>query len=252
MQKKSASALKCPECGGKIAASDLLDGDSIVTCLNCDKKYRTSEVLRKSSEVEAEEIRTSAYRDIERERTQAYREAESERTRAYRDVEYERTKAYREAELAKQKLETERLEYEYKKLKDRNRRERSESTKKALKTIIPLVSSFLFLGVFVFLFLGVLLRGFHSNPDAIRVGVSSEDLVGMNYYEVAELLQEQGFTNIKLHNEGWHLLKDKGEVKSVTIDGCEDFSSFSKFMPDDVIIIYYYKGSDSDTLPDNN
>ena len=240
MEKKSASSLVCPECGGKFATSDILDGDGVVKCLNCNEYFRTSEILRRSSEVEAEEIRSSAYRDVENERTKAYREAE-----------HERTEAFRETEDAKRRIEKERLEYEYTKLKDRNRRERRESTQKVLKDTSPIILLLLLIGMIVLLWSGISRRN-NSNPDAIRVGVSSEDLVGMNYYEVAEILQEQGFTNIKLHNEGWHLLKDKGEVKSVSIDGCDEFYSYSKFMPDDVIIIYYYKGSDSDSLPNNN
>ena len=249
MEKKSASALTCPECGGEFAASDLLDGDSIVTCLNCNKKFRTSEILRKSSEVETEEIRSSAYRDVEHERTKAYREAEQERTRAYREVEHDRTEAFREAERARQKVEKERLKFEYKKVKDRKSKERSAVTRKVLKIVLPIASGIAILGVLLFLIIGLALRGYNTDPNAIRAGISSEDLEGMNYYEVAELLQEKGFTNITLHNEGWHLLKEKGEVKSVTIDGCDEFYGFSKFLPDDLIIIYYYKGSDSDTIP---
>ena len=88
MEKKSTSALICPECGGEFAASDLLDGDSLVTCLNCGKKFSTSEILHKSTEERVEEIRSKAYTDVEKDRTQAYRDVEEGK----RKIEYERMK----------------------------------------------------------------------------------------------------------------------------------------------------------------
>lgn len=230
MEKKSASALVCPECGGEFSASDLLDGDSIVTCLNCGRRFSTSEILRKSSEVEAEEIRSSAYRDIEHERTQAYREAEAERTRAYRDV-----------EEGKRKLEEERLKFEHQRIKDRNRKERSTSRKKFLKVFLPIFGGILGLALIIFAIVGFALRGFNTDPSAIRLGVSHEDFEGMDYLDVEDMLQEKGFTNIILKEEGWNIFKKSGEVKSVTIDGCDEYYGYSKFLPDDQIIIYYYK-----------
>lgn len=88
MENKSASALKCPECGGDFSAADLLDGDSIVTCLNCNKRFSTSEILHKSTDERVEEIRSKAYTDVEKDRTQAYRDVEEGK----RKIEYERMK----------------------------------------------------------------------------------------------------------------------------------------------------------------
>lgn len=88
MDKKSATSLVCPECGGEFAASDLLDGDSIVTCLNCNKRFSTSEILHKSTDERVEEIRSKAYTDVEKDRTQAYRDVEEGK----RKIEYERMK----------------------------------------------------------------------------------------------------------------------------------------------------------------
>ena len=229
MERKSASSLVCPECGGDFSAADLLDGDSIVTCLNCNRRFSTSEILRKSSEVEAEEIRSSAYRDVENERTRAYREAEAEKTQAYRDV-----------EEGKRRLEAERLQYEYRQMKALNQRERSKTTKKALKIVLPIVAGVLALSLLIFSIVGFALHGYNLDPTAIRIGISYEDLEGMQYTEVIDMLEEKGFTNITTRDEGWHLLKKSGEVKQVTIDGCDEFYGFSKFLPDDLIIIYYY------------
>ena len=230
MEKKSASALVCPECGGDFSASDLLDGDSIVTCLNCGKRFSTSSILKKSSEVEAEEIRSSAYRDVEHERTNAYREAEAERTRAYRDVESE-----------KRKVERERIRLDYQKMKNQSKSEKSKNTKKALKIVIPVVSSILALLLLIFSVIGFALRGFNLDPSAIRLGVSYEDFEGMQCSDVCDMLEEKGFTNIITKEESWNIFKKSGEVKKVTIDGCEEYYGYSKFLPDDQIIIYYYK-----------
>ncbi len=88
MENKCASSLRCPECGGEFAASDLLDGDSIATCLNCNKHFLTSEILHKSTDERIEEIRSKAYADVEKDRTQAYRDVEEGK----RKIEYERMK----------------------------------------------------------------------------------------------------------------------------------------------------------------
>lgn len=230
MEKKSASALVCPECGGDFSASDLLDGDSIVTCLNCGRRFSTSSILKKSSEVEAEEIRSSAYRDVEHERTNAYREAEAERTRAYRDVEGE-----------KRKVEYERIRLDYQKMKNKEKGEKRKSTKKALKVVIPLVSSALALFLIIFSIFGFVLRGISFDSSAIRLGVSYEDFEGMQCSDVSDLLKEKGFTNIITKEESWNIFKKSGEVEKVTIDGCDEYYGYSKFSPDDQIIIYYYK-----------
>lgn len=229
MEKKSASAIVCPECGGDFSAADLLDGDSIVTCLNCNRRFYTSEILRKSSEVEAEEIRSSAYRDVERERIQAYRETEAEKTRAYRDV-----------EEGKRRSESERLKFEYRKMKAQINAKEVRLLKKALKIVIPIVAGLLVLSLLVFSIVGLVLHGYNPNPTAIRLGISYEDFQGMQYTEASNILEDKGFTNIMLQDAGWHLLKKSGEVKQVTIDGCDEFYGFSKFLPDDLIIIYYY------------
>lgn len=230
MEKKSASALVCPECGGDFSAADLLDGDSIVTCLSCGRKFSTSTILRKNSEVEAEEIRSNTYRDVEHERTKAYREAEAERTQAYRDVENE-----------KRKVERERIRLDYQTMKNQSKSEKSKKHKKALKVAIPLASSALVLFLIFFSIFGFALRGFNSDPSAIRLGVSHEDFEGMQYSDVTDMLEAKGFTNIVVKEDGWNIFKKTGEVKKVTIDGCDEYYGYSKFLPDDQIIIYYYK-----------
>ena len=218
MENKSARALTCPECGGDFSASDLLDGDSVVTCLNCGRKYSTSEIFHQSTEEKVEEIRS----------------------RAYTDVEKDRMKAYTEVEEGKRKLEHERLQFEYEKLKQKNKEKQQKERSKHLKVIIPIVASFLGIALIVLSVVGFALSGFNSDPDAIRIGISYEDLEGMHYSEVVELLEDKGFTNITTTDDGWNLFQKSGTVKSVSIDGCSEFYGFSKFLPEDLVIIYYY------------
>ena len=50
--RNNVSALVCPNCGGDFSASDLLDGDSLVTCLVCGKTYYTADIMNKKSSPE--------------------------------------------------------------------------------------------------------------------------------------------------------------------------------------------------------
>ena len=136
----------------------------------------------------------------------------------------------------KEKINKEKNIEEKEKAKVKQQKERN----KHLKVIIPIVASFLGITLIVLAVVGFALRGFNSDPDAIRIGVSYEDLEGMHYSEVVELLEEKGFTNITTKDDGWNLLQKSGTVKSVSIDGCSEFYGFSKFLPDDLVIIYYY------------
>ena len=101
MENKSARPLICPDCGGEFSATDLLDGDSVVTCLNCGKKYNISEILHKTLDERIEEIKQNAYRDVE-----------TERIKSFENVEKEKTQAYREVEEGKRQIERERMQFE--------------------------------------------------------------------------------------------------------------------------------------------
>ena len=106
MEKKSASALKCPECGGEFAASDLLDSDEFVTCLGCGKKFRTADIFQKTTDEKVEEIRARAYVEVEKDRTQAYREVEEGK----RKVEFEQIQQEKNKD-EKQQIESERSRF---------------------------------------------------------------------------------------------------------------------------------------------
>ena len=87
----------------------------------------------------------------------------------------------------------------------------------------------------------VLITTLTADPNAIKAGVSYDDVEGQYYEDVIEIFEKNGFTNIEAREDGWHLLHKSGTVKSVTIDGKEEFYSFSKFSKDAKIIILYYK-----------
>ncbi len=79
------------------------------------------------------------------------------------------------------------------------------------------------------------------NPNAISVGYSVEDLVGLQYDVVQTLLEEKGFENFLLKEQNDINLFNDGQVFEISINGHTGFLSFSKFNPDDLIVIHYYK-----------
>ncbi len=80
-----------------------------------------------------------------------------------------------------------------------------------------------------------------ANEGKIEIGISSDDCEGRYYEDIVELFEGKGFTNVESREDGWHLFYGSGTVKSVTIDGIDDFSSSSRFNPDVKIIIFYYE-----------
>ena len=101
--------------------------------------------------------------------------------------------------------------------------------------IASIVTIIVVLGIIISLIIG------KADPNLIKVGISSEDVTGQNYEDIAELFENNGFTNVAVREDGWHLFHKSGTVKSVTIDGKEEFYSFSKFSKDAKIIILYYE-----------
>ncbi len=83
----------------------------------------------------------------------------------------------------------------------------------------------------------------HAEKNEIQVNVSSESLIGKNYHDVEEQLENQGFQNITstAHNDlitGW--LHSKGEVEVVKIAGDTEFYSTNWFPADARIEIIYH------------
>lgn len=79
--------------------------------------------------------------------------------------------------------------------------------------------------------------------------VTSKDVKGTNYTDVKDKFTESGFVNVKTNVlydiiTGW--VTDDGQVKSITINGDEDFDTYDEYRPDaEVVIIYHtYKKND--------
>ena len=215
-------ALRCPMCGGEFAASDLLDGDEIVTCLRCESRFSTAEIFQKSTEERIEDIRAKTYSKVESDRIHTYERVEEE----------------------KRKIEYEQLRYDYEELKFAERERKFENRQRSLKIAGIVVACILSIAVLLggpFCIYAFILRGYNSNPSAIRVGISYKDMQDMRYWDAVDLLEEKGFTNITTIDAGGNIFKKSGVVKEVTIDGCDEFYGYSKFLPDDAIIIYYYR-----------
>ena len=80
-----------------------------------------------------------------------------------------------------------------------------------------------------------------ADPNAIKIGISSEEIEGQYYQDVVELLEKTGFTNVEAREDSWSLIHKSDTVKKVSIDGKEEFYSYSKFSKDAKVIIFYYK-----------
>lgn len=73
--------------------------------------------------------------------------------------------------------------------------------------------------------------------------MTSKEAKGTNYLDVIKSFESAGFTNITTSIEydivtGW--FADKGEVKSVTINGDSKFDSCNKYRPDAQVMITYH------------
>ena len=77
----------------------------------------------------------------------------------------------------------------------------------------------------------------------IHPPISSDELTGLNYEDVAKEFEDAGFTNVKTMKKedlviGW--LSSNGEVEKVTIADSEEFSTTYWYSPDDKVVIYYH------------
>lgn len=79
--------------------------------------------------------------------------------------------------------------------------------------------------------------------------ITSKEAKGTNYTDVVDKFKDAGFINVKTNIiydiiTGW--VTDDGEVKSVTINGDEDFDTYDEYRPDAEVVITYhtYKKND--------
>lgn len=85
-------------------------------------------------------------------------------------------------------------------------------------------------------------------PDSGRVimPLSPKEMVGKNYAEIAQRLEDAGFTNVILYphadiKDGFNPLKKKeGEIQAVTINGSNDFNKNYSYANDVLIRIIYH------------
>lgn len=89
----------------------------------------------------------------------------------------------------------------------------------------------------------------NTDPNAFKIGCSSDALKGENYQDVYDILESKGFTNIRFNdlndlNDFTEWFYDDGEVKSVSIGGDDDFSKHKYFTSDEVVVITYHSYPD--------
>ena len=83
----------------------------------------------------------------------------------------------------------------------------------------------------------------YHTVELYRPPMTSKEAKGMNYLDAIKSFESAGFTNITTSIEydivtGW--FADKGEVKSVTINGDSKFDSCNKYRPDAQVMITYH------------
>lgn len=81
------------------------------------------------------------------------------------------------------------------------------------------------------------------NSGKIQLKQDNLDLIGENYEDVVEVLEDTGFTNIKTVETDREVPKNckPGDVERILIGGGDDFYSGDYFEPDIPIRVYYYK-----------
>ena len=81
----------------------------------------------------------------------------------------------------------------------------------------------------------------------IEIGRKASSFEDKKYHEIVEELEEKGFVNIQLQRlnnllNGW--INKEGTIKSISINGKDDFSETESFYHDVPIIIVVYTFSD--------
>ena len=85
--------------------------------------------------------------------------------------------------------------------------------------------------------------------DELPVGTSSKNLIGSNYSELKNQLEELGFENITLNKvieKG--LLQKEGQVLSISIDDQDTFNDDEWFKINSKIVITYYEAETEEEL----
>lgn len=80
-----------------------------------------------------------------------------------------------------------------------------------------------------------------NNPNAISLKYSSDNFKDKNYKDVIRLLKNQGFINFETNEfEKDDEYDEIDEVHSISIDGDDTFYKGDLFLPEDLVVIYYY------------
>ena len=202
--------IKCPNCGGTIAAPEEAES---VTCEFCK-----SEVPLYSETSEQRFVYVDAAR---------MRESDN-RTRLKE----------KELEMENQRHEQEREDEK----EERSRERRAKHTRMALITAVSVIA---FLAIVAFLIVN---RVRHIGD--IRMPDSCEAFVGRNYAAVADQLSDLGFTDIRLDEHADLVISQKNrfnQITEVSIGGSKKFRKGAWFEKDDPVVLSYHT-ADPDKL----
>ena len=150
--------------------------------------------------------------------------------------------AEREAtKRAQEETKQKKIEFDYK---------NKENKRSILNNNLPIILAF----AIFFLLAGLLYvpdyfpsdffsRKSHIENNDIQLNVASYELKGKNYRDVSDIMTKAGFTDVRLNEDKSFfkgLVKDDGEVESVSIDGKDYFKESTWFSRDAVVVITYY------------
>ena len=130
-----------------------------------------------------------------------------------------------------------RMEYEYQERKD------IREEKQKISFIIFL-TCLCIIAVMFCIYVARREENTHMKNNEIEVSISSEEFSEKTISEAKNILKTDGFKNIKLiesNNFVMNLISEEGKVKSVSINGDDEFMSSEWFPQNAEIEIVYYK-----------
>lgn len=158
---------------------------------------------------------------------------EKEKTKRNQDQSQENM--FREQEQTKRT----QIEYEYKEREDKR-----EHRLTLIVIILPLLALLALAGWSGFQ--EYIEKYNHQQQNEVQISISASETENRHYGEIVEILQSDGFENITVVSVDdliLGLLAKEGEIKSVTINGHNDFSKGDWFPIDaNIIIEYHTKG----------
>ena len=83
---------------------------------------------------------------------------------------------------------------------------------------------------------------YNAPPRSVEIGLVPSDIIGGNYQEVTELLEDKGFGCIELRKISWSPEVTAGLVTNISINGSNTFEKNAEYLQNAEIVLTYYAG----------